>query len=56
MPDSKTKVIGVSLPVDKAAELERRSAQLNLSVSRFCCIVLCEWMERGETLTLTEEG
>lgn len=50
-----TKTIGINMPKKMADELERRADSMHISKSKYCKIVLQQWMESGKKLTLAEK-
>jgi len=49
-----TKTIGINMSADMADELIERAESMHLSVSKYCKIILQEWVESGNKLNLTE--
>ena len=49
-----TKTIGINMAAEMADELTHRAESMHLSVSKYCKIVLQDWVESGNTLNLTE--
>lgn len=49
-----TKTIGINMSGEMAQELIERADSMHLSVSKYCKIILQEWVESGKKLNLTE--
>ena len=49
-----TKTIGINMPAEMADELIDRAESMHLSVSKYCKIILEQWVNSGEKLNLTE--
>ncbi|MDF7800308.1 hypothetical protein P4C99_12595 [Pontiellaceae bacterium B1224] len=49
-----TKTIGINMDTEMAAELTNRAESMHLSVSKYCKIILQDWVESGKKLNLTE--
>lgn len=50
-----TKTIGINMCGKMAEELERRADSMHISKSKYCKIVLGEWLKSGKKLTLGEK-
>jgi hypothetical protein len=50
-----TKTIGINMPDKMAAELEKRADSMHISKSKYCKIVLGEWLKSGKKLSLGEK-
>lgn len=50
-----TQTIGINMPIKMAAELEKRANSMRISKSKYCKIILQQWMESGKKLTLGEK-
>jgi hypothetical protein len=50
-----SKTIGINMHEDMAKELTSRAESMHLSVSKYCKLILAEWVESGRKLNLTEE-
>jgi len=50
-----TKTIGINMSTKMAKELERRSKSMSISKSKYCKIILQQWMDSGKKLTLSEK-
>jgi len=50
-----TKTIGINMPKKMANDLERRSSSMHISKSKYCKIVLQQWITSGKKLTLAEK-
>jgi hypothetical protein len=56
MPIGKdTKTIGVNFGEKMVAEIEQRADSLHISKSKYCKIVLQQWVASGKKLTLGEK-
>jgi len=49
------KTIGINMSKKMADELERRSKSMSISKSKYCKIILQQWMDSGKKLTLSEK-
>jgi len=49
------KTIGINMSTKMANELERRSSSMHISKSKYCKIILQQWMDSGKKLTLSEK-
>ncbi|MDF7826015.1 hypothetical protein P4B35_18440 [Pontiellaceae bacterium B12227] len=49
-----TKTIGINMSGEMAGELTDRAESMHLSVSKYCKIILQQWVESGNKLNLTE--
>ena len=50
-----TKTIGINMSGKMAKELESRAESMHLSVSKYCKIILQQWIDSGKKLNLTEK-
>lgn len=50
-----TKTIGINMSIKMAGELERRASSMHLSLSKYCKVILSEWVKSGKKLKLQEE-
>ena len=50
-----TKTIGINMSDEIADELEKRAASMYISTSKYCKIILSQWLASGEKLTLSEK-
>jgi hypothetical protein len=50
-----TKTVGINMGKKMAEELERRADSMHISKSKYCKIVLGEWLKSGNKLTLGEK-
>ena len=50
-----TKTIGINMQAKMADELEKRAVSMQLSTSKYCKIILTQWLDSGEKLTLSED-
>lgn len=49
-----TKTIGINMSKDMATQLEKRALSMHLSVSNYCKIILRQWLDSDNQLTLSE--
>jgi hypothetical protein len=49
-----TKTLSVNMPDNMVDELERRANSMQISGSKYCKIVLQQWLDSGNMLTLSE--
>lgn len=49
-----TKTIGINMNSKMASELERRATSMHISKSKYCKIILQQWIDSGKRLTLSE--
>jgi hypothetical protein len=49
-----TKTIGINMSQEMAIELTARAESMHLSVSKYCKLILLQWIESGEKLKLQE--
>jgi hypothetical protein len=49
-----TKTIGINMNDEMADDLINRAESMHLSVSKYCKIVMEDWVESGNKLNLTE--
>ncbi len=49
-----TKTIGINMSAKMADELEKRANSMHISTSKYCKVILSEWLSSGKTLTLAE--
>jgi cyclopropane fatty-acyl-phospholipid synthase-like methyltransferase len=49
-----TKTIGINMSAEMAEELTKRANSMHLSVSKYCKIILQQWIDSGKKLNLTE--
>ncbi len=49
-----TKTIGINMSLKMANELEKRSSSMSISKSKYCKIILQQWIDSGKKLTLSE--
>ncbi|WP_372794893.1 hypothetical protein [Pontiella sp.] len=49
-----TKTIGINMSSEMAEELIDRAESMHLSVSKYCKIILEQWITSGKKLNLTE--
>ena len=50
-----TKTIGINMSEEIANELERRANSMHLSTSKYCKVILTDWLNSGKKLTLQEK-
>jgi hypothetical protein len=50
-----TKTIGINMNKKMADELEKRASSMHISKSKYCKIVLQQWIDSGKKLTLGEK-
>jgi hypothetical protein len=49
-----TKTIGINMSDKMAENLEKRARSMHISKSKYCKIILHQWIESGNKLTLSE--
>jgi metal-responsive CopG/Arc/MetJ family transcriptional regulator len=49
-----TQTIGINMPKKMAEELEKRAQSMHISKSSYCKIILQQWLDSGNKLTLSE--
>jgi len=49
------KTIGINMDEKIADELTERADSMHLSVSKYCKIILQQWLDSGKMLNLTEK-
>jgi hypothetical protein len=49
-----TKTIGINMSQKMADELESRAESMHLSTSKYCKVILTEWLKSGKKLKLQE--
>lgn len=49
-----TKTIGINMSAEMADKLDKRAKSMHLSVSKYCKIILNDWLESGNKLKLSE--
>jgi len=50
-----TKTIGINMSKEMANELELRAGSMHLSTSKYCKVILTEWITSDKKLTLQEK-
>lgn len=50
-----TKTIGINMSQKMADDLEKRASSMHLSTSKYCKVILSEWMNSGKKLKLEEK-
>ena len=48
------KTIGINMSAKMADDLEARASSMHLSTSKYCKVILSEWMNSGKKLKLQE--
>jgi hypothetical protein len=49
-----TKTIGINMDMKMAENLEKRAKTMHISKSKYCKIILQQWIDSGRKLTLSE--
>ena len=49
-----TKTIGINMSQAMADELEKRANSMHLSTSKYCKVILSDWLKSGKKLKLQE--
>jgi len=49
------KTIGINMQKEMVDELEKRAASMHLSTSKYCKIILADWLSSGKKLKLEEQ-
>lgn len=49
-----TKTIGINMDKKMADDLDRRAKSMHISKSKYCKIILQQWLDSGKKLTLSE--
>ena len=49
-----TKTIGINMATKMANDLEKRATSMHISKSKYCKIILQQWLDSGKKLTLSE--
>ena len=49
-----TQTIGINMDKKMANELEKRARSMHISKSKYCKIILQQWLDSGKKLTLSE--
>lgn len=49
-----TKTIGINMSAEMAEKLGARAESMHLSVSKYCKIILNDWLDSGNKLKLSE--
>lgn len=49
-----TKTIGINMSDKMANDLEERAQSMQISTSKYCKIILSQWLDSGKKLTLSE--
>jgi hypothetical protein len=50
-----TQTIGINMPEKMAEEIEKRANSMHIRKSKYCKIVLQQWIDSGKTLKLGEK-
>lgn len=50
-----TKTVGINMRANMADDLSARADSMHISVSKYCKIILRQWIESGKKLNLTEK-
>ena len=50
-----TKTIGLNMSAEMADEIEKRASSMHLSTSKYCKLILMEWMSSKKKLKLEEK-
>lgn len=50
-----TKTIGINMQAKMSDDLTKRAESMHLSVSKYCKIILQQWIDSGKKLNLTEK-
>jgi len=50
-----TKTIGINMSKAMANNLEKRADSMHISKSKYCKIILQQWLDSGKKLTLSEK-
>lgn len=50
-----TKTIGINMSKKMADDLESRAASMHISKSKYCKIILQQWLDSGKKLSLSEK-
>ena len=50
-----TKTIGINMSRQMAEDLESRATSMHISKSKYCKIILQQWLDSGKKLTLSEK-
>ena len=49
-----TKTIGINMSTKMADDLEQRASSMHLSTSKYCKVILQQWIDSGKKLKLQE--
>lgn len=49
-----TKTVSINMSEKMMKELEKRAASMHISKSKYCKIILQQWLDSGSKLTLSE--
>lgn len=55
MLEKETKTIGINMNEKMANELMDRADSMHLAVSKYCKIILQQWLDSGDKLNLSEK-
>lgn len=50
-----TKTLGINMPQKMASELERRADSMHISKSKYCKMILTNWIDSGKSMTIQEK-
>lgn len=50
-----SKTIGINMPKAMADDLEKRASSMHISKSKYCKMILQQWLSSGKKLTLAEK-
>ena len=50
-----TKTIGINMSMKMADDLEARATSMHLSTSKYCKLILNDWLKSGKKLKLEEK-
>ena len=50
-----TKTIGINMNAKMAEDLEKRASSMHLSTSKYCKVILNDWLKSGKKLKLEEK-
>lgn len=49
-----TKTVGINMAETMASELEKRAKSMYITKSKYCKLILSQWLDSGKKLTLSE--
>ena len=50
-----TKTVGINMKLNMANELNTRADSMHISVSKYCKLILQQWIDSGKKLKLAEK-